>query len=313
MADLRHRSILGCILVVYLLLAVGGARTLLPWCDEAWFSSPALNLINAGYMGTSVLDPTADFRTNHIEGINRYTYWIVPLYPVTQALWDKLLGFSLFTVRLYSVAWGLVALASIYVILNTLSGRRGVALLGMALLAIDFQFLWSASVGRMDMMCVALAQAGFAAFLHFRTRNFPLAIFASQSLVAAAGLTHPMGAGEFVGLLFLTLYYDWKRIRFSHVALAAIPYVVGAAGWGLYIMKDPALFFSQFGGNAADRFALISPLETLRLQITERYLNMYGFAPDTQGFSHAKIVVLIAYAAGLIGALATKDIRNHKG
>ena len=74
MADLRHRWILGCILAVYLLLAIGGARTLLPWCDEAWFSSPALNLINSGYMGTSVLDPTADFRTNHIR-INRYNYY----------------------------------------------------------------------------------------------------------------------------------------------------------------------------------------------------------------------------------------------
>src|SRR6185369_9070971 len=121
MAKSRHSVIICGIVLGYLLLAVGSARTLLPWCDEAWFASPALNLINSGYMGTSVLDPTADFRTNRIQGINRYTYWIVPLYPVTQALWDKLLGFNLFTVRLYSVAWGLVALAALYVTLFTLS------------------------------------------------------------------------------------------------------------------------------------------------------------------------------------------------
>src|SRR6185369_3158297 len=160
----------------------------------------------------------------------------------TQALWDKLLGFNLFTVRLYSVAWGLVALGAVYVTLFTLSGRRDVALLGVALLAIDFQFLWSASVGRMDMMCVALGQAAFAAFLYLRNRSFPMAVLVSQSLVAAAGLTHPMGAGEFVGLLFLTLYCDWNRIRASHIALAIIPYGIGAVAWGMYILKQPALF-----------------------------------------------------------------------
>ncbi len=314
LADLRYRSILCCIIGVYLLLAVGGARTVLPWCDEAWFSSPALNLITTGHMGTSVLDPTADFRTNHIAGIDKYTYWIEPLYPVTQAGWYELFGFSLISLRLYSVAWGLVALASLYVTLKTLSGRRIVALLGVGLLAIDFQFLWAASVGRMDMMCVALGHAAFAAFLYLRTRNFAMAVLVSQSLVMASGLTHPMGAGEFLGLLFLTLYYDHSRIRFSHVALAMIPYVAGAAGWGLYILKDPALFLSQFGGNAAGRFASItSPLETLRLQIFERYLYMYGFAPDTQGFSHIKILVLIAYVAGLAGALSIRGIRQHKG
>ncbi|MEP6540422.1 MAG: hypothetical protein ABJF23_34170 [Bryobacteraceae bacterium] len=314
MADLRYRFILCGIAALYLLLAVGGARTTLPWCDEAWFSSPALNLITAGYMGTSVLDPTADFRTNHIAGIDRYTYWIAPLYPVTQAAWYEVFGFSLFSLRMYSVAWGLVALASLCITLKILSGRRDVALLGTALLAIDFQFLWAASVGRMDMMCIALGHAAFASFLYFRTRNLAIAVLVSQSLVVAAGLTHPMGAGECLGLLFLTLYYDRSRIRIPHIALAAVPYVAGAVGWGLYILKDPALFVSQFGGNAAGRFAAVtSPLETLRLQIFERYLYMYGFAPDTQGFSHVKIVVLIAYAAGVAAALSIRGIREHKG
>ncbi|MEO8129108.1 MAG: hypothetical protein ABI822_18535 [Bryobacteraceae bacterium] len=314
MADLRYRFILCGIAALYLLLAVGGARTTLPWCDEAWFSSPALNLITAGYMGTSVLDPTADFRTNHIAGIDRYTYWIAPLYPVTQAAWYEVFGFSLFSLRMYSVAWGLVALASLCITLQILSGRRDVALLGTALLAIDFQFLWAASVGRMDMMCIALGHAAFASFLYFRTRNLAIAVLVSQSLVVAAGLTHPMGAGECLGLFFLTLYYDRSRIRIPHVALAAAPYVAGAVGWGLYILKDPALFVSQFGGNAAGRFAAVtSPLETLRLQIFERYLYMYGFAPDTQGFSHVKIVVLIAYAAGVAAALSIRGIREHKG
>jgi len=219
----RYQWIFFGIIAVYLLLAIGGVRTILPWCDEAWFSSPALNLITKGSFGTSVLDPTSDFRLNRIAGIDRYTYWIVPLYPLTQAAWYKVVGFGLFSLRFYSVALGLLALASCYITIKVLSGDRRAALLAAALLSIDFTFQWSAAVGRMDMMCAALGQAGFAAFLLLRTRNFPMALLVSQSLVAAAGLSHPMGIGAFAGLLFLTLYYDRNRIRLSHVAQPTAP------------------------------------------------------------------------------------------
>ncbi len=314
LTNLRHQSILCCIIGLYLLLAVGGLRTILPWCDEAWFSSPALNLITKGTFGTSVLDPTSDFRLNRIAGIDRYTYWIVPLYPLTQAAWYEITGFGLFSLRLYSVALGLIALASCYTTIKILSGDRRAATLAVALLSIDFTFQWTASVGRMDMMCAALGQAAFASYLFLRTRTFPLALLVSQALVVAAGLSHPMGIGAFAGLLFLTIYYDRSRLRLSYIALAAVPYLAGAVGWGLYIMKDLPLFLAQFGGNAAGRFlSASSPLEMVRLQIMDRYLYMFGLAPDTKGFSHLKIVILLAYAAGFVGAWANPEIRNHKG
>src|SRR5581483_11690076 len=71
--------------LVYLALAAGGVLTNMPWSDEAWFASPALNLASKGYMGTSVLDPTASWSVRNLEGIDRSTYWIVPLYPVALA------------------------------------------------------------------------------------------------------------------------------------------------------------------------------------------------------------------------------------
>ena len=78
-------------------------------------------------------------------------------------------------------------------------------------------------------------------------------------------------------------------------------------------MKDQALFFSQFGGNAADRFALTSPLETRAVADHSALSEYLQLCARHTSFSHAKVVVLIPYVAGLVGALATKDIRNHKG
>src|ERR1019366_9170875 len=101
-------------LLLFIVLAVLSAHVNLPGTDEAWFASPALNLITKGYFGTSVLDPTAAFRTNNLTGINQHTYWIVPLYPLVQAAWYLVVGFGLMQLRYLSAVWGLVAMWAWY-------------------------------------------------------------------------------------------------------------------------------------------------------------------------------------------------------
>jgi hypothetical protein len=298
--------------VVYLILAVACARTLMPWCDEAWFSGPAYNLINHGYMGTPVLDPTAGWFIRDLTHIDRYTYWIVPLYPLSQAFWFQFAHFSLMMVRLYSVFWGLVALAAWFLVVKKITGDTRIGLLTAALLATDFTFLWGAAVGRMDMMCEALGLGGIAAYLWLRHKNLLLAILVSHAGVAAAGLAHPMAVGAWAGLIALTLYYDRQRIRIVHVAAAAVPYVTGALAWGAYIAKDPALFWTQFSTNVGNRVVAGPMLHWLKLQTGDRYLYMFGLAPDTVGLSHLKIVILAVYATGLAGVLFNRQIRNDE-
>ena len=75
----KSSTVLLCgIVFVYLVLAIGCASTLIPWCDEAWFAGPALNLMTKGYMGTPVLDATATWNTRDLTQVDRYTYWIIP-------------------------------------------------------------------------------------------------------------------------------------------------------------------------------------------------------------------------------------------
>jgi len=301
------------LLLLYLALAVGGVVTILPWSDEAWFASPAMNLAAKGYMGTSVLDPTAAWHVRNLNGIDRFTYWMVPLYLVGQSGWQLLAGPSLFSVRFFSVLWGLGALVAWYVLLRQLTGDAWVGFLTAAFLALDFQFLWSASVARMDMMCVALGVGGLAAFVALRQTKFTLAILVSHAFVAASGLSHPAGLAYLVALVALTLYLDRRRIRFSHLAVAAAPYLASAAGWGLYIAKNPDMFLKQFGGNVGGRVATGGVLEWLKMQVVDRYLYQYGLAPDTHGLSHIKIIALAVYAVGLAGVLFTPAIRRSPG
>jgi 4-amino-4-deoxy-L-arabinose transferase-like glycosyltransferase len=301
------------IVVVYLILAVACARTLMPWCDEAWFAGPAYNLITHGYMGTPVLDPTSGWFIRDLTRIDRYTYWIMPLYPLSEACWFEFFHFGLMTARMYSVFWGLAALAAWFLVVKRITGDSRIGLLTAALLATDFTFLWGAGVGRMDMMCEALGLSGIAAFLWLRGKHLLLAILASHAFVAAAGLAHPMALGACAGLIALTLYYDRRRIRVAHVAVAAVPYLIGALAWGAYIAKDPVLFWAQFSNNAGGHRLISGPmLHWLKLQIDDRYFYMFGLAPDTLGLSRLKIVVLAVYAAGLAGVLFNRQIRNHE-
>ena len=302
------------LLLLFIVLASLSAHVNLPWSDEAWCASPALNLIAHGNFGTSVLDPTAGFRNDNLTGITRHTYWIMPLYPLAQAVWYSVAGFSLMHLRYLSIAWGLVALLSWYRILIILSGDGRVATLALGLMAVDFTVIWSASVGRMDMMAAALGSAGLAAFLSLREKHFMRAIWVSQACVAAAGLSHPQALGYFAGLLALTLYSDWRRIRFAHVWAASVPYLVGAVGWGLYIMRAPHDFILQFGGNAAGRFVPLSdPAALFHGQLVKRFWWMFGMAPYTRGLSHMKVLILAVYAAGIFGVLLNREIRRHAG
>jgi hypothetical protein len=309
------------VLIVYLLLAAGTAMSRRPWSDEGWFASPAYNLVNKGYMGTSILE-TVEPRGQQ-KGIDKYTYWIMPLDIVAQAAWYKILGFGLFQMRMLSAAWGLLAILSWWVIVYTLSGDRKLALLTSSIIAVDYAFMTGASFGRMDMMCAALSFAAFAAYLTFRERNFIAAIVVSQTLVVASGLTHPYGILGFAGLLFLTLYFDRKRVQPRHVVLALIPYVIGAVGWGLYILQSPSLFLSQFIGNATAGAnyvgrldGLTSPLTAFQREISLRYLVAFGWGGHSAGSSSLaslKILLLLTYLTGILGALFTRSIRTHRG
>jgi hypothetical protein len=176
----------------------------------------------------------------------------------------------------------------------------------------------TASVGRMDMMSAALNVAAFAAYMNLRKRGLAQAILVGNALTAISVFTHPTGVFGCVGLLFLTIYFDWKQIKFRHLAVAAIPYLIGAGLWSIYIFQSPSLFLSQFGGNVdgvhqTNRWAgLTSPLKSLGDEVALRYLEFYGFGSDSSGMARLKIFILLAYFGGFIVAVFTPQIRRHK-
>lgn len=310
-----HLLISLCILATYLALTVGTALTEIPITDEGYFANPAFNLFTKGSFGTTILET---FGTP-FKGMERHTYWIMPLQPLTLSIWYRVFGFGVFSTRSLSIFFGLIALASWFIIVWSLFKRTSLALLVVALLSVDYIFIVGAASARMDMMSAALGFAGFAAYLWLRERSLIWALLASQSLIVMSGLTHPMGLLPFFGLLCLSIYFDRKRIGFKHVLIALTPYVIFGAAWLSYVLQDPSSFVSQFFGNAmmgsedstSSRFVgLFSPFTGLKLELTQRYVGNFGFGPRDTAATRSKILFLVLYVAGVLGSLTVREIRR---
>src|SRR5690349_17227781 len=186
---------------LYVALSVADAKATRPIADEAWFGSPAANLAKHGYMGTSVIDPMSTGLTQ----IDHYTYWVMPLHLLAQALWYKVAGTSLQSVRTLSLLWGFLALWAWFAIVRNLSRNRHVALLAVILIALDLVFVSQSASGRMDMMCAALGFAGIGTYLSLRERNLTTAVLLGHAFAAASMFTHPNGVFASASLAFLAL------------------------------------------------------------------------------------------------------------
>ena len=304
-----------CILAIYLALTVATALTQIPGTDEGFFANPAFNLLTKGQFATTILETFA----TPFKGMERHTYWIMPLQPLTLSIWYRVFGFSVFSTRSLSIVWGLVALVSWFIIVRSLFKRTSLGLVVLALLSCDYIFIVCAASGRMDIMSASLGFAGFATYLLLRERSLAWAILVSQSLIVMSGLTHPMGLLPFFGLICLSLYFDRKRIGIKQVAIALVPYLVGGVAWGSYILQDPSSFYSQFFANAimgsdentGSRFVgLLSPFTGLKLELTHRYVANFGMGPRDSSATRIKIVFLVLYVVGLLGSLLIREIRR---
>lgn len=307
--DLRRTWPLAAAFVIYLALGLARVYTTHPWNDEAWYASPAFSLMNHGNTGTPLLEETHNFW----KGINQWTYWVPPLHFYVQVPWFEIFGFGLISARAQAMFWGAIALLAWGGIVFKLTADRVVALWTLLFIACDYQFVSQVSLARMDAMAIAFAALGILLYLVFRERNLLLAVALSQASVVACGISHPNpGVPAFAAVAFLTLYYDRRRIRWRHALAGAVPYLIGAAGWGLYIGIAPEFFKAQFFGNVGDLDRLggfKNPAGAL-LREFQRYAFMSGFEATLHPLYRVKLAIILIYAACVAALFLNRETRR---
>lgn len=304
----------GSIVVACCLLAFGIAQTKRPWVDEGWFAGIAHHLLSKGTMGLTVLDPRGFVFTDVLEGIDRYMYWVMPGFVWMQAVWYKLFGLSVLTMRSISILWAAVALVCWYYIVARIMESRIAGVLATLILAVDQQFIVGAATGRMDMMCLALSLLASALYLRLRER-FHLAVLTACTFLAAAVMTHPNAMFGAILLFLIVLWRDRNQVRWQTLLIAAAPFVLALGLWSIYILQAPDIFLSQMDAQKKlpHRFSFDWNLyEQFKGEFLRRYAAAYRLQSD-------RLIVrltgtpAILYFASVLALGLIPDLRKRPG
>lgn len=302
------------IVTVFLIFAIGSSLTNRPQVDDAMFANAAYNLAEHGFFGTTMLgkEITGELR------IDQRTYWVMPLFLLQTSAFFKVLGFDIFSMRLVSVFWGLILLWSFYQIGLKLSTKKEIAILAMSFVGFDYLVLDTASGGRMDLMSASLSFLSLAIYLVIREKNLMWAIFLSQLSVTLSGLTHPNGIIAFFAMIFVTLFLDYKKLKWKHIIVAITPYLIGGLAYGSYILQDFEDFRAQITANAMMSGRMggtSSPLTSFLREFTEKYPHAFGLGMNSGGHSgpiYLKSLILLGYIIGFFSLILIKPLRENR-
>ncbi len=311
----HSRALLAAIVLYFAAIALYTGRHIAPYVDEAMVFSPARNLVLHGYMGTSVIDTTSELREGmSLRGIDRYTYQIMPFHFLVQAAWYKVVGMGLFRMRALSALFGVFAILAWYVIIARLSGNERAALLAAALIATDNVVINAGGFGRCDMICASLSAMAIASYVTLRERNLTLALIAGHCFAAASVFTHPAGMLAALALVWIPIYLDRARLRIAFAPMVALPYLVAAGLWGLYILQAPDIFAEQLRTNVAGRlYGISQPWRAVIAEIQMRYLWEFGLRAGDGMVAHLKLFIFAVYVFAFFAVWFTPRLRERRG
>jgi 4-amino-4-deoxy-L-arabinose transferase-like glycosyltransferase len=292
------------IVAFYLLLSGATLTAIIPMPDEAGYANPGYNLVYNGHLGTTVYE-LRDFLPLSMA---KRTYQTAPLYYFVTAAMYKLCGFGVIQVRILSLLFGMMAMISWFWMVRILCSSERAGLLAMLFVAVDYFFMFSASTGRMDMMCVGLGSAALALYLMLRKRSLARAMFWSHVLATLAILTHPVGLLYWLCLVMLIAKLDWRSLSIKPVVAAVIPCIVGVIFLGAYILEDPQAFREQVEGQVRvvkeafndPGLSSIGPLRSLQLEWRYRYQGPFGLGSGVPTAQRLKAIILVAYFAAVL-------------
>ena len=242
-----------------------------------------------------------------MPGVDRYTYWQMPIYMISLGAWFHLTPNSIESLRIFSVLWGCLYIACWFVFVRTIARDEKLALFMTSVIALDYSLVAAASDGRMEMMCAALGQAGLAAYVSLRNSYLNWALPVASLFGAAALFCHPMGALVNVFLLIVTLP-DWRHLTFKVFALVAVPYLLGLTLCAEYILQAPGIFLEQAHASSYRVSTLPGVLQNLVNDVYTRYLAYYF--SRLSGVSQVKLFGLLFGVVGVIALVSSRPLRS---
>jgi len=206
-----------------------------PFPEEACFPLPAHSLFETGHLQTAV-----------VAGLEKYTFWMPPLYFAALGLFFQVFGFNFDTVRLFSVLCGVGVVILISQLGRLVKLPRAFLASCLILVVVDPFFLRYSKLGRMDgftMIWILGSLTSHLMWVETKDRRWSFIALLSGALAVAS---HPFGLVAPVGL-FLHRFALCRRKSIGPRTLwgPVLSVVAVIALLSLYWTQDCTEFLAQ--------------------------------------------------------------------
>lgn len=259
----------------------------LPWPDEPIMYESAANLFSKGVAATSLYHESYPELTDH-----SITY--PPLYFLVLGSWIQLFGDSFIILRLSSVAIGICALISFYYLLRTITKSAGYALLATFILSINYDFIRSSHLLRMEILLLASLLLGL--YLYSRSQTLKSKIFSLIPL-SLSPLIHLVGVtGLILGAISVVFDKYKLKTKINLVFFLCGMFVIATGIWLVAVRDDFQVLHDQF------------LLHMVRKSEVENHLHTLLKIPEYIFIFSSIITLLITFGFLL---LINKEFRSH--
>lgn len=207
--------------------------------DEIWLAGTSRAIFN-----DRSLDRTEPF----FDLLPRTAHGMRILFHGLQGLFLGVLGFSVLSIRIFSLTSGAAGLILFYFLLKELKISPPAALAGMILLSLDIQFVYASHLGRQEIQLTVLMLLGLFLFFNKKKRPVSRAVAVGLCTGGALGI-HPNAfiTAWPVSLLFLAGIIG-GRIRIKE----GLIFLSTAAGTALVFLGASLLMNPDFLSNYQD-------------------------------------------------------------
>jgi len=275
--------------------------------DEAWLAGLSRTIVQESDYG--VTEPFFDLYP-------RSPHAIKVIFNTIQILFFKIMGYQIFTFRLISLLFAVVALYFFHKVAYFLTNSDLISLFGTILLALDIQFIYTSHLARQEIILIAIFLAALYYFLIkvLKTNNKKNNLFLGIIIVFAIGI-HPNSFIIFLPFVFIYLYYILftNKLTFYDFFVFIFTISLGALGFvllSLYFDPDFIANYSSYGETLGVFDSFAAKFDGLDYFYQKLFYQVSGtyFTPDIR-LQFYLFGIILLYS--LIKSFLKKDSISH--
>lgn len=270
--------------------------------DESWLSGLSRTMMYDGLGSTEYF----------FDLVPRYPHAIKIIFHILQIVFIKLFGYSLFSVRLLSLVFGIISLVFIYKISTVLSGSKRFAVASMVIVSFDVQFIYASHFARQEIIILAFMLAAvFYVMSRYQEWKMKNDIITGLIVGLSAGI-HPNSflVALVVGAVYLYYIMFEQKIKIKNlICLVFVTAAVVSLFVGVSYIFDRNFIndYLKYGDDLGTTSGIIMKFFSFPGYYRRLYntFSVTYYTPDVR-------FQFVLFASGLAAGIASLFARKYK-